>query len=293
MPVYKQSIFERMFTALIYSSLFMIMLMTLYPFIYIISMSISEPVNVINRSVWLYPIGFSLDSYARVFANADLWRSYYNTIYYTVAGTSLNVTMTMLAAYPLSRGQFFLRKQMMIMIVITMFFQGGLIPMFILIQNLGLYDTRWAVLLPSAVGAFNIIVARSFLQSIPGELFESAKLDGANDIRILTGIVVPLSKPILAVLTLFYAVNHWNSFLPALMYLPSPQLQPLSIYLKALLIESSVSMTQDMEGAFEQSMATVQIKYAVIVVAILPIISVYPFLQKHFVKGVMIGSLKG
>jgi len=272
--------------------MWVVVAVTLYPFLYVVSMSISDPVYVIQKTIWLLPKGFSLKAYEKVFENPDVWTAYLNTIFYTVAGTAINVVMTMLGAYPLSRKSFFARKQVMIFIVITMFFSGGLIPMFLLVQNLGLYNTRWAILLPGAVSAFLIIVTRTFFQSIPEHLHESAKLDGAGEFSILWRIVAPLSMPIIAVLTLFYAVGQWNSFFPALLYLPDVRLQPLSLYLIKVLIQNSTTMMEDMASQSDRSMYVVQLKYSLIIVAILPILAVYPFLQKYFVKGVMIGSLK-
>ena len=269
-----------------------VLVITLYPFAYIISMSISGQEHVLNKSVWLYPKDISLHAYKQVFSNPNLWQSYYNTIFYTVFGTLINVAMTVMAAYPLSRPKFVAKKFFMIMIVITMFFSGGLVPLFILIQNLGLYNTRWAILLPGAISAFNVIIARTFLQTIPESLHESAKLDGANDADILARIVLPLSKPILAVLSLFYAVGHWNSYLPALMYLSDSKLHPLSVYLIKVLIENNTQMLEGMMEQATRSIYAIQIKYAIIVVAVLPIVVIYPFLQKYFVKGVLIGSLK-
>lgn len=273
-------------------SMIFVLVITLYPFVYIISMSISGQEHVLNKSIWLYPKDISLHAYRQVFANPNLWQSYYNTIFYTFFGTLINVVMTVMAAYPLSRPKFVAKKFFMIMIVITMFFSGGLVPLFILIQNLGLYNTRWAILLPGAISAFNVIIARTFFQTIPESLHESAKLDGANDANILTRIVLPLSKPILAVLTLFYAVGHWNSYLPALMYLSDSKLHPLSIYLIKVLIENNTQMLEGMMEQSTRSIYAIQIKYAIIVVAVLPIVVIYPFLQKYFVTGVMIGSLK-
>ncbi|RAV22624.1 carbohydrate ABC transporter permease [Paenibacillus contaminans] len=269
------------------------MAVTLYPFLYVFSMSISDPQYVISQAVWLLPKGFSLGAYQRIFENEGVWVAYANTVLYTVAGTAVNVVMTMLAAYPLSRRMFFARNWIMIFITFTMFFGGGLIPSFLLIKELGLYDSRWVMIIPGAVSAFLIIIARTFLQSIPEELMESAKLDGAHDFVILAKIVIPLSKPIIAVLALFYAVGHWNSFLTAMIYLPSAELQPLQLFLMKMLIQDAdASMLQDMADAHERSLISIQIKYAMIIVAILPILFVYPFLQKHFAKGVLIGSLK-
>lgn len=292
MTVHRKTMGERASDAFIILCMIVVVIVTLYPFVYIFSMSISDPINVINKSVWLFPKGFSLDAYQEVFKNPNLWRSYYNTVFYTVFGTLLNIVLTILLAYPLARRTFFLRKQIMIFIVITMFFSGGLVPMFILIQDLGIYNTRWAILLPTAISAFNVIITRTFFQSIPEALHESAKLDGANDLSILFRIIIPLSKPIIAVLSLFYAVTHWNSFLPALLYLPDPKLQPLSLYLIKIIIQNNTEMLEDMVDQASRNMFSVQIKYAIIIVAVLPIVTIYPFLQKYFVKGVMIGSLK-
>jgi putative aldouronate transport system permease protein len=265
---------------------------TLYPFVYVLSMSISDPKAVVTGTVWLLPKGFSLQSYARVFENPDVWTAYSNTIFYTVAGTALNVCATIMAAYPLSRRTFFLRNWIMVMITITMFFSGGMIPSFLLIKELGLYNTRWALLLPGLTTAFFIIITRTFLQSIPESLTESAKIDGANDIGILVRIILPLSKPIIAVLSLFYAVGHWNSYVAAMIYLPDPKLQPMSLYLMKILVQNDDSMMEGMVDQMDRALFSVQLKYAIIIVSILPILLVYPFLQKYFVKGVMIGSLK-
>lgn len=291
---YSQSKGERLATVSLYLVMILVVFVTLYPFIYVLSMSISDPVAVIGRRIWLWPVGFSLDAYKLVFEDPGVWRAYYNTFWYTIVGTLVNVTMTVLAAYPLSRTQFIGRKPIMTMIVITLFFSGGLIPTFILIQQLGLYDTRWVMVLPSAVSAFLIIIARTFFQSIPNAYIEAAKLDGANDIMILLKIVLPLSKPILAVLSLFYAVGHWNAFFTPLVYLPSPDLQPMSIFLSRVLIQDDQSMlgAGGIVDTYARSMLAIQMPYALIIVVILPIVLVYPFLQKHFAKGVMLGGLK-
>jgi putative aldouronate transport system permease protein len=268
------------------------LLLTLYPFVYVLSMSISDPIKVLNNTVWLLPKGFSLETYVKVFENGEIWVAYGNTLFYTVVGTAINVIMTLIAAYPLSRRSFSGRKAIMVGIVITMFFSGGIIPSFILIQQLGLYDTRWALLLPGAVSAFNIIIARSFFQSIPESLFESAKIDGANDIGILFRIVLPLSKAILAVLTLFYAVGHWNNYFSAMLYVSDVKLQPVSLYLMKILIQNQDPTMQDMSEALDRMLFSMQLKYTMIVITTLPIVCIYPFLQKYFVKGALIGSLK-
>lgn len=277
---------------LIYLMMIFVIVITLYPFVYVLSMSISDPKNVLADTIWLFPQGFSLESYKKVFENEEIWTAYSNTIFYTVAGTALNIVFTMLAAYPLSRKTFFARNGIMIFIVITMFFGGGLIPSFLLIKELGLYNTRWAVLLPGLTSAFYIIITRTFFQSIPDSLTESAKIDGANDIGILLRIIIPLSKPILAVLSLFYAVGHWNSYVSAMIYLPDPKLQPMSLYLMKILVQNNDSMLEGMTDQIDRALFAAQLKYAIIIVTILPILLIYPFLQRFFVKGVMIGSLK-
>lgn len=291
---FAQSRGERLATLSLYLVMIVVVFVTLYPFMYVLSMSISDPVAVIGRRVWLWPVGFSLDAYKLVFEDPGVWRAYYNTLWYTIVGMLVNVTMTVLAAYPLSRTAFIGRKPIMTMIVITLFFSGGLIPTFILIQQLGLYDTRWVMIFPSAVSAFLIIIARTFFQSIPNAYIEAAKLDGANDIMILWKIVLPLSKPILAVLSLFYAVSHWNAFFTPLVYLPSSDLQPMSIFLSRVLIQDDQSMlgAGGIVDTYARSMLAIQMPYALIIVVILPIVLVYPFLQKHFAKGVMLGGLK-
>ena len=217
---------------------------------------------------------------------------YYNTLWYTVVGTVFNVVFGVMAAYPLSKRSYFLRKPLTFIYIFTMFFAGGMIPLFILVVRLGLFDSRWAMVLPTLIGTWDVIIARTFFQSLPEELFENARLEGCGEGRILLRIVVPLSKPIIAVLTLFNAVAHWNEFFPALLYLSDRDLHPIQIYLRRILIQASPEMMIEAEEA-EDILSFLKIKYAVIVITILPIITLYPFLQRYFVKGVMIGSLKG
>lgn len=270
-----------------------IALITLYPLVYVFSMSISDPINTIRNAIFLYPIGFSLQAYKMVFMNPDIYVSYLNTIFYTVVGTSVNLIMTVLAAYPLSRKDFTGRRPVNAIILFTMFFSGGLIPNFILINSLGLYNHRAAMIFPIAIDVFNIIIARTYFQTIPDSMAESAKIDGANDFIIVWRIIVPLSAPIIAVVALFCAVNYWNSYFLALIYLPNPKLQPIQLYLYKVLTLASNQMINSLGTvAGAQSLYTYQIKYACIIVVILPILFVYPFLQKYFVKGVMIGALK-
>jgi len=227
-----------------------------------------------------------------------LWRSYYNTLWYTVIGTLLNLVLTIAAAYPLSRSNFILKKIFTLFITITMFVSGGIIPLFILVSKMGIYNTRWAIVLPAAVNAFNIFLMRVYFQtSIPKELIETATIDGCNDIRILLKIILPLSKPIVSVIALFVAVGFWNNYFSALLFLPNASLQPITVMLQRVLIMNSVtsliSITMDPEAQMTALSYASQIKYTVVIVTILPIVCIYPFFQKYFVKGIMVGSLKG
>lgn len=284
----------RAFDCVNYALLFIISFLMLYPFVYTFSMSISSPIYAVQNAIILLPKGFSTESYKLVFADEEVWQSYYNTLWYTGVGTLVNVVLTTISAYPLSKKRFFLRNKLMVFVAITMFFSGGLIPSFILISQLGLYNTRWAVILPSAISAWNLILARTFFESIPDSLEEAAILDGASQFKILLRVYIPLSMPIIAVLILFYAVGHWNSYFSALLYLPNKDLQPIQLYLrKVLTMANNEIIGNQMAIGYERSLATMQLKYTVVIVTILPIICVYPFLQRYFVKGIMIGAIKG
>lgn len=283
---------ERVGKALIALFLLASALIALYPFAYTFAMSISAPEHVLLRDVYFFPKGIGLEGYRLVFANATIWQSYGNTIFYTVVGTAINMVVTVLIAYVLARPQFVLRKQLSLMITITMFFSGGMIPFFITITNLGLYNTRWGVLLPFAASAWNIIIARSFYEKMPESLIESAKIDGANDLVVLLRVVLPLSGPILSVLMLYYAVGHWNSYFWPLVLLNNQKLQPLQIYLYKILVQLKQDVMGGVQISISRSIATEQYKYASIIISILPILIVYPLVQKHFAKGMMIGAVK-
>ncbi len=268
-------------------------IIALYPFLYTFAMSISAPEHVLKRDVFFFPKGIGLDGLKLVFSNRNIWSAYGNTIFYTVAGTLLNLTVTVLIAYAISRHQFVLRRQLSLLITFTMFFGGGMIPLFLLISNMGLYNTRWAVLLPFAASAWNIIIARSFYEQLPESLVESARIDGANDVVILLRVILPLSGPILSVLTLYYAVGHWNSYFWPLVLLNNAKLQPLQIYLYKILVQLKQDVMGGVQIGISRTVASEQYKYASIIVSILPIIIVYPFVQRYFTKGVMIGAIKG
>ena len=270
----------------------LVLIITLYPFLYVLSMSLSDMGSVLRQEVWLLPKGFNLKAYKKVFSDSAIWVAYGNTLYYTVVGTFVNVILTCMTAYPLSRKRFWGRNFISMMIVFTTLFSGGMIPNFLLIKNLGLYNTRWAMILPGAISVFNMILARTFFTGIPESLMESASIDGAGEATILWKILVPLSKPIVAVLTLFYAVGHWNSYFNALLYIPDIKLQPLQMYLVKLLILAQDQMAEGDGDLLQLAMEAMQTKYAAIIVVILPILCIYPFLQKYFAQGVMIGAIK-
>jgi putative aldouronate transport system permease protein len=265
---------------------------SLYPLLYVISMAFSAPEHVIRRDVYFWPKGLGLDGFKLVLFNPSFWRSYYNTFWYTIVGTAVNVVLTVLAAYPLSREHFIFRRQISILITITMFISGGIIPFFIIISNLNLFNTRMGLILPFAASAWNIIIARTFYSQISENLCEAARIDGANDFQILIRIMLPLSKAILAVVALFCAVGYWNNYFWALVLIRDPKLQPLQIFLYKILIQLRQETMSGIGVGISRAAATEQLKYAAIVISILPILVSYPLLQKYFVKGVMIGAIK-
>lgn len=282
-----------MMYVLIIAILTILLIATAYPFIFVISMSISSPSAVLNREVFLFPKGFSLESYKIIFENTRIWRSYANSIFYVVVGTAINLALTLPSAYAVSRREFVFRKSLMVFIVITMMFNGGMIPSFILVTELNIYNSIWAILLPGAVSAWNLIIARNFFETtIPASLVESARLDGANDFTIFLRIVLPVSAAIIAVMTVFYAVGHWNMWFKAMIYVPNTQLHPLQLFLRKVLLLDSPEMMTGVEDAMERVAYAMQIKYAVILVATVPILFVYPFVMKYFSKGIMLGSVK-
>jgi putative aldouronate transport system permease protein len=268
----------------------------LYPLIFILSSSLSNPLEVVKGNVWLFPKDWTLDAYKMVFRDADIMIGYRNTILYALTGTLINLIMTICAAYPLSRKDFVGRNWITGILVFTMFFSGGLIPTYLVIKSLGMVNTFWAMVIPNAVSIFNIIIMRTFLQtSIPGELQEAAFVDGCSNIGTLVRIILPLSKPILAVMVLFYGVAHWNAFFNALIYLSDRGKFPLQLVLREILIQNQMSeqIMSDVDTIASKQMMAEGIKYAIIIVASLPVLVLYPFLQKYFVKGMMIGAIKG
>lgn len=288
----KESFGERMYTFLVYALLACFCLLILIPLLHIIAGSFSDPMALLRGEVSLLPKGFTLDMYAKVFKDSDIWNGYWNTIVYTVVGTCISVALTACGAYPLSRKDFFGRNVIMGLFAFTMFFTGGMIPTYLLVKQLGMLNTIWALVLPSAVSTYNLIIMRTFFQTtIPNELVESASLDGCNDLGVFFRIVIPLAAPIFAVMVLFYGVAQWNSWFPALLYISDRELYPLQMVLREVLIQSDISNMAGASGDVE--IIGDGLKYATMVVATLPIMCLYPFLQKYFVKGVMIGAVKG
>ncbi|RAV23117.1 carbohydrate ABC transporter permease [Paenibacillus contaminans] len=287
---------DRLFNALIYVTLFLFTVSVLYPLIFILSASISSPESVMSGKVWLWPVDFSLEGYQAVFKHKLIGTSFLNSLFYTGVGTIINVVFTLMAAYPLSRKDFYIRNWIMAIFVFTMLFSGGLIPSYLLVKDLGLLNTRWALLLPGAIGVWNVIIARTYFRTtFPDELLEAAQMDGCSDFKFLWKVVLPLSGPIIAVITLFYAVGHWNSFFNAMLYLKDQNMYPLQLVLREILVQNQVdsSMIVDVEEAMAREGLKELLKYSLIVVSTFPVLIIYPFIQKHFVKGMMIGSLKG
>lgn len=287
----KRSTGEHLFDGFNALLLCCIMAISIYPLLYVFNSSISNPDALIrSRSLMLWPEGFQLEAYKYVFQNPKIYSGYMNTLFYVIVGTLVNLLMTSLAAYSLSRMDLFGRKTLMKLITFTMFFGGGMIPTFLLVQNLGLVDTRWAIIIPGAISTFYFLIMKTSFESIPESLIESAKLDGANDFLILFRIVLPLSKSILAVMTLYYAVDHWNDYVGPMLYLRSQDLYPIQIIMRDILISSS---TESMGAGADTGFAIGEnIKYATIIISTLPIMLVYPFIQKYFVQGALIGAVK-
>lgn len=286
-----------LFDLLVRAGLILVMLLVLYPLVYVLSASFSDPYAVSGGEMILWPVRFTLEGYQRILGYGELWTGYANTLFYTVAGTVLALAVTLPAAYAMSRPEFVGRGVLMVMVMITMFFSGGLIPTYLNIKNLGLLDTRLLMIICGASSAYNLIVARTFFASLPNALVEAARIDGASNTRVFCRIILPLSKPIIAVMALYFAVPHWNDYITPLIYLRDRELFPLQIFLKEILMQDQMSASMALEdGALEfvQDKARIaeMVKYASIVVSSLPLIVIYPFLQRYFIKGVMIGAVK-
>ena len=287
---------DRVFYLAIGLFLLVCFVVVILPLANVLSNSLSSATAVARGVVWLVPVEFTLNSYQRILEDGQMLRGMYNSLLYTTVGTILNVTLTIMAAYPLARKTFYGRKLITIILAFTLLFSGGIVPRFLLVKSLGMVDTRWAMILPEAVLVWYVIIARTFLQNtIPQELYDAAEIDGASDVRIITSVVVPLSGPIVAVLSLFYAVVHWNRYFDALIFLKSEHLWNLQLVLRNIIMSASrlIGQDQDIGNAMLIQEQIEVMKYAVIVFAAVPIMLLYPFVQRYFIKGIMIGSLKG
>lgn len=293
----RDSFGDRIYNVVCFSIVLLLVFLVAYPLWFVVMASFSDPMYVNNGTLLLYPRGFQIDGYKMVFENARVWITYGNTILYTVLGTVLGTSIVLLAGYAFSRKDLVGRSFVMKLFVFTMYFGGGLIPTYLVIDKLGLVNTRALMIILGSVSVYNIIVVRSFMVSnISDELFDAAKIDGCGNGRFFFQIVVPLSKAVIAIMVLYIAVSHWNSYFSAMMYLSDAKLHTLQVYLREILVlGSSVAVNEEIDPELQdhmQKMVSI-IKYAFIVVSTAPILCVYPFIQKYFVKGVMIGSIKG
>lgn len=281
----------------IYIGLALFAVVILFPMLYVIAASFSSGTAVIDNRVWLWPVGFTLVAYKEVFDYSGFWQSYLNSVIYTVAGTVLSVSLSVMLGWPLSRSTFWGRRFLSFAVLFAFLFSGGIVPLYLVVQQLGMINTRWSQILPSALSLFSVLLARSFFRfTIPEPLVEAAQIDGASDLQVLRRIVLPMSKPVLAVLALIFAVAQWNSYFYALVFLNSQNLYPLQMVLREVLVlnELSPSDIANLSTQQLQNFTTIStlIKYALIVIGSLPMLAVYPFAQRYFVKGFRLGSLK-
>lgn len=289
---------DKVFVIVNYIILAFIFIIVAYPIIYIISASFSSSKAIIQGRVKLVPVDISIEGYKAVFQYKSVWKGFSNSVFYTVVGTSLNIIMTVLMAYPLSRKDIMGKKVIMTLLIFTMMFNAGMIPNYLLIKSLHMVDTRASLIIPVAINAYNVIITITYFKtSISDSLLEASKLDGCSDFKFLIKIVIPLSKAVIAVITLYYAVSHWNSYFDAMLYINTPALKPFQIVLRDILVNNQMSndmlAQMDPESIEIRENLAVLLKYSLIIISSLPMLIMYPFIQKNFVKGVMIGSVKG
>ena len=289
---------DLIYDIVVYIFLGLMCLIALYPLYFVLIASISSPEAVNSGNVIFAPIGITLEGYQKLFEDNRIWIGYRNTIFYTVCGTTLNVVMTLLAAYPLSRRKLPGKKILVTYFLFTMFFNGGLIPTFLVVNDLGLYNTPWILIVMGAISVYNMIIAKTFFENnISADLMEAAEIDGCGTFRFFISIAIPLSKALVGVLVVYYGVVHWNQYFNALIYISDQNLQPLQMVLREILIQNSTTQQVFDESMMEELLRRERyaelIKYGVIVVASVPVLCVYPFVQKYFEKGVMIGAVKG
>lgn len=287
---------DKIFNVIIHIIIATLLIIVAYPLIFVLSSSFSSKEAVTNGLVFLWPVDFSIEGYVTVFQKPDVLIGYRNTIIYTVVGTMLNLVLTMIAAYPLSRKDLPGGKFLTLIFTFTMIFNGGMIPTYMLVKGMGLMNSPLSMIVLGGISAYNLIIARTFIQnSIPGELLEAARIDGCSDFRYFGQIILPLSKSVIAVLTLYYAITHWNAYFNAFLYLNNENYWPLQLFLREILLENQIDASQILDPELQeakQGMANL-LKYSLIVVSTIPVMILYPFIQKHFVSGVMIGSVKG
>lgn len=283
---------SRVFDGILYLLLGLVVIITFYPMYYVFVVSISSAKYISQGAVNLIPRGINFEAYKIVLGSAKIWNAYGNTILYTVVGTGINLIMTAMCAYPLSREDFYGKKLCTIFVTVTMFINGGMIPLYLVVYGLKLTNTLWAIVLPGAISTYNMIVMRTSFQAIPISLTESAYIDGANDIHILKKIILPLSKPIMATMTLFYAVGHWNSYFSSILYLDDQKKYPVQVILRDIVIAGDF-LENGGDVTSSANVIATNYKYAVIIVSVIPILLIYPFIQKYFTKGVMVGAVKG
>lgn len=296
----KESRADKAFDITLFIILTLILIIVAYPLYFVIIASISDPQAVSGGDVTFLPVGFSLDGYAEVFKDTRVMRSFVNSIFYTTVGTCINLIVTIPTAYTLSRRQFAGKKFVTFFYMVTMFVSGGMIPTYLVVKNMQMLDTMWSLIVPGAMSVYNMIVARTFFESsLPEELFEAATVDGCGHTKFFFKIALPLSKAIIAIMVLYYGIGHWNNYFSALLYMKTEDKYPLQLVLRSILIsnEANLSMavtTPEMQAALQEQQALVDLmKYSLIIVSSIPVMILYPFIQKHFVKGVMIGSVKG
>jgi putative aldouronate transport system permease protein len=291
----QESVGDRLFLALVYLFLTAVLIAALYPLIFVLSSSFSSPSAVSGGRVWLWPVEATLIGYKAALQNKLIVTGYTNSLIYTVAGTLISVTATIMLAFPLSRKSFFGRGGLTVFLVFTMLFSGGLIPTYLVVKEVGMINTRWALLIPNAISVWQVIIARTFFQtSIPEELAEASEMDGCSHFRYIFSVLLPLSKPILAVLALMYAVGQWNAYFDALIYLKENSLYPLQLFLRSILIQNANIVSTIGLGQIAQKQQLVDLmKYSIIVLSSLPVLIIYPFVQRYFVQGMLIGSIKG
>lgn len=290
-----RSVSDRIYMAFIYVMLVLAMLLVLVPFIFILASSFSSAEAISAGKVLFWPVGFNVEGYKMILETSSVWRSFLMSLFYMVAGTLISLVLTILLAYPLTRKDFKANSFITVLMIITMFFSGGMIPSYLLIDRLNMLDTVWAILLPTALSAYNVVLVRTYMSSnIPKDLYECASLDGCSDFRYLVSIVIPLSKTIIAVMALLYGVGIWNNYFNAMMYIRDRNLYPFQLVLRdVLVLNMGMGNPSDIAEQQERLMFSYLLKYSTIVVGCLPVMIAYPFVQKYFVKGIMIGALKG